>query len=126
MQFNPNFFPGTAPSSSKNKTTKMMAILMGTYYGFFLPQIINYYIQYDTTIKQYTSAILYLIFFLNPIVNPLIYAWMSPDFNKAFKAILNLDRAESETTRSNANSLTDLKNVCVSTASTQTVNLPQK
>ena len=76
--------------TNKNKTTKMMAILMGTYYGFFLPQIINTYLDYDQITKEYISIIFFLLFFLNAIVNALIYAWMSPDFNRAFRNLLRI------------------------------------
>ena len=86
--------------SSKNRTTKMMAILMGTYYGFFLPQVINENIEYDPTIKLYFSQILYMMFFWNAIVNPVVYAWMSRDFRAAFRAILRLRSPEKRRTES--------------------------
>ena len=76
--------------TNKNKTTKMMAILMGTYYGFFLPEVINTYLDYDQITKKYVSTILFVMFFLNAIANPLIYAWMSPDFNRAFRNLLRM------------------------------------
>ena len=79
----------TVPSGGgSSKTTKMMTILMGTYYGFFLPTIVNSFLQYDVTVKDYVSPFLVVIFFLNAIVNPVIYAWMNKDFNEAFKKIL--------------------------------------
>ena len=81
---------------NKNKTTKMMAILMGTYYGFFLPQIISTYLEYDQITKEYISIIFFLLFFLNAIVNPVIYTWMSPDFNRAFRNLLHI-KAKTET-----------------------------
>ena len=68
----------------------MMTILMGTYYGFFLPTIVNSFLQYDVTVKIYVSPFLVAIFFLNAIVNPVIYAWMNKDFNEAFKKILRI------------------------------------
>ena len=68
----------------------MMALLMGTYYGFFLPQIINMHIEYDLLLKIYISQSLYVIYFLNALANPVIYAWVSPDFNRAFREILRL------------------------------------
>ena len=95
---------------------------MGTYYGFFLPQIINFYVEYNFIIKQYTSASLYLIFFLNPIVNPIIYAWMSPDFKTAFKTILRLNKSEC---RKPNTTMTNLTNVRTTGASAGHLNLPQ-
>ena len=80
----------SSKNKNKNKTTKMMAILMGTYYGFFLPQIINTYIEYDPIAKIYSSHLLYVIFFLNAVINPIVYGWMSPDFNLAFRTILHI------------------------------------
>ena len=76
----------------------MMAILMGTYYGFFLPQIINQNIQYDVVVKQYVSPVMHLTFFWNAIVNPIVYAWMSTDFRNAFKSMLGL-KSKSKFTR---------------------------
>ena len=67
-----------------------MALLMGTYYGFFLPQVINIRLEYDFLLKVYISQSLYVIYFLNAIFNPIIYAWFSPDFNSAFREILGL------------------------------------
>ena len=85
-----NTFSGTVQSRNKNRTTKMMAILMGTYYGFFLPNTINHYIEYDAFLKTYISRVCFLIFFLNAIVNPMIYGWMNNEFKTAFKTILGL------------------------------------
>ena len=65
---------------------------MGTYYGLFLPEIINNYINYDPFIKLYVGIFLRRFFFLNAIINPIIYAWMCPDFNLAFRTILRLKR----------------------------------
>ena len=66
----------------------MLALLMGSYYGFFLPQMINIQIEYDFLLKTYISHSLYVIYFLNALANPIIYAWMSPEFNMAFREIL--------------------------------------
>ena len=96
------FFPAAASSKNrnKNKTTKMMAILMGTYYGFFLPQIINTYIEYDPITKEYSSSLLYIIFFLNAVINSIVYGWMSPDFNLAFRTILRIKIDDQKFSRS--------------------------
>ena len=84
------YLTATSTNPKKNRTTKMMALLMGTYYGFFLPQIINMNIEYDLLLKIYISTSLYVIYFLNALANPIIYAWFSPDFNRAFREILRL------------------------------------
>ena len=83
-------FTATSTNPKKNRTTKMMALLMGTYYGFFLPQIINMQFEYDLLLKIYISHSLYVIYFLNALANPIIYAWFSPDFNRAFRELLRL------------------------------------
>ena len=67
-----------------------MAILMGTYYGCFGPQTINYRIQYNHSTKAYLTIIFNLTFYLNAIANPVIYAWMNREFNEAFRKILGL------------------------------------
>ena len=68
----------------------MMAILMGTYYGFFVPQTVNTYIDYDPLAKIYVDKFLYVIFYLNALINPIVYGWMSPDFNLAYRSMLGL------------------------------------
>ena len=77
-----------SPAGRSNKTTKMMAILMGTYYGFFSPAILNYHMSYDPTVKAYVTFFVDALFYINAIVNPIIYAWMNKDFNEAFKKLL--------------------------------------
>ena len=67
-----------------------MAIVMGTYYGVFVPQIVNVQLNYDPVVKYYVDTILYLLFFCNGIVNPIVYGWLSPDFNAAYRAIFGL------------------------------------
>ena len=67
-----------------------MVIIMGTYYGFFGPGFINYLIDYDPNIKRYLILIFESIFYLNALLNPIIYAWMNKDFNQAFRKILRI------------------------------------
>ncbi len=45
-------------------------------------------------VKKYVNSILYMIFFSNAIINPLVYGWMSPDYNYAFKQLLRLGEKE--------------------------------
>ena len=75
---------------------------MGTYYGFFTPQIVNTYINYDPLIKLYVQNFLFTLFFFNAIVNPLIYGWMSPDFNRAIRTILGMKSADKKLCRTAA------------------------
>ena len=81
---------GSAISADSNKTTKMMGAIIGTYYGFFLPQIINQLITYDATVQAYVTLFLVAIFYCNALANPIIYAWMNPDFNFAYRKILHM------------------------------------
>ena len=67
-----------------------MLIIMGTYYGFFGPGFINYLIDYDPNIKRYLILIFESVFYLNALLNPIIYAWMNKDFNQAFRTILRI------------------------------------
>ena len=78
------------PVGRSSRTTKMMAILMGTYYGFFSPAILNYHISYNPTVKIYVTFLVDALFYINAIVNPIIYAWMNKDFNEAFRKILHM------------------------------------
>ena len=78
------------PVGRSSRTTKMMAILMGTYYGFFFPAILNYHISYNPTVKIYVTFLVDALFYFNAIVNPIIYAWMNKDFNEAFRKILHM------------------------------------
>ena len=76
-----------------------MAIIMGTYYGFFGPGFINYLIDYDLNIKRYLILIFESIFYLNALLNPIIYAWMNKDFNQAFRKILRIKSAANGNSR---------------------------
>ena len=67
-----------------------MAIIMGTYYGFMGPSFINYFFNYDPSVKRYLVHILEGVFYFNAILNPFIYAWMNKDFNQAFRKILRI------------------------------------
>ncbi len=77
-------------SNKSKKTTKMMAVIMGTYYGVFIPLILNYQIPKPVLVNFYVERVLYIIFFLNGILNPIVYGWLSPDFNAAFRSLLGL------------------------------------
>ena len=72
---------------------------MGTHYGFFVPHIVNLYMDYDPFIKLYVTNFLVTIFFFNAIINPIIYGWMSPDFNHAFRRILGLKSPNKKVSR---------------------------
>ena len=63
---------------------------MGTYYGFFSPAILNYHVSYNPTVKAYVTFLVDALFYINAILNPIIYAWMNKDFNEAFRKILHI------------------------------------
>ncbi len=50
------------------------------------------YISYDPSIKDCVGSVLYVIFFSNAIINPLVYGWMSKDFNMAYRKLLHLQK----------------------------------
>ena len=68
----------------------MMAIIMGSYYGFYLPAFLNFLLNNDPNIKPYLEQISGTIFYFNAIANPIIYAWMNKHFNVAFRKILQI------------------------------------
>ena len=78
------------PGGGNSKTTKMMAILMGTYYGFFLPTILHTFLQYDVKVKTLVTPFIDATFYFNAILNPIIYAWMNKNFNDAFRKLLHI------------------------------------
>ena len=63
---------------------------MGTYYGFFLPTILNAFLQYDVKVKILATPFIDVTFYFNAIMNPIIYAWMNNDFNDAFRKLLHM------------------------------------
>ena len=69
----------------------MMAIIIGTYYGFYIPAFLDYLLNHDPIIKPYLEQIFGTIFYFNAIANPIIYAWMNMDFNTAFRKILRIE-----------------------------------
>ena len=68
----------------------MMVIIMGTYYGFYLPAFVEFILDYDQNIKRYIAHIVEAIFYFNAVLNPVIYAWMNKDFRNAFGKILRI------------------------------------
>ena len=75
-----------------------MAIIMGCYYGFYLPQIIFEYIDVPDQYGFYISrGLIDILFFGNSLVNPFIYAWHQKDFNKAFKTLLYVKQSQRRT-----------------------------
>ena len=47
----------------------MMGLVIGTYYGLYLPSGLNYFLDYDQRIKYYIYYVLNLIFFMNALVS---------------------------------------------------------
>ena len=104
----------------------MMTLLMGTYYGFFLPQIINMNIEYDLLLKIYISQSLHVIYFLNALTNPLIYAWFSPDFNRAFREILRLNPKNNKLLRNECGTVSTYLKPCSNMKGQQKENTSPK
>ena len=50
------------------QVTKMMALVIGTYYGLYYPILINWFINYNPVIKYYVYYVLSFIFFRNALV----------------------------------------------------------
>ena len=70
----------------------MMAIIIGMYYGFYVPSVIDYLVDYDQNVKRYMFHVFNAIFYFNAIINPAIYAWVNKDFRNAFGKILPIKR----------------------------------
>ena len=81
---------GSNIKKTTSKTTKMMAIITGTYYGLYLPSIVNYLVNYDLRVKRYLFLFINALFYCNAILNPIMYAWMNKDFRNAFRKILRI------------------------------------
>ena len=75
----------------------MMAIIMGTYYGFYLPAFVDFLLDYDQNIKGYLNRIFWAMFYFNALLNPIIYAWMNRDYRNAFRKILRIKSAANST-----------------------------
>ncbi len=83
-----SLFTGIDTDGATRKTTKMMAIILGTFFGFFIPSAVhNTFIHYDPITKGCVSLFLNALFYTNAIVNPIIYGWM----NKGFWSCLQED-----------------------------------
>ena len=68
----------------------MMAIIIGTYYGFYLSALLDFLLDHDPDIKPYLGQIFETVFYFNAIANPIIFALMNKDFNIAFRKILRI------------------------------------
>ena len=47
----------------------MMGLVVGTYYGLYLPITVDSYIKYNPEIKYYVYYIFSLVFFMNALVS---------------------------------------------------------
>ena len=77
----------------------MMAIIIGTYYGFFGPAIVMYLVDYDHNVKRYVLLFVNAFFYLNAVLNPIIYAWMNRDFGNALRKILRMQKIASHNSK---------------------------
>ena len=94
---------GSSVSNKSGKTTRMMAIIIGTYYALYLPSIVNYLVDYDRNVERYVFHIITLLYYFNAVLNPVIYAWMNRDFRNAFKKILRLKNKSKSCSSSSSN-----------------------
>ena len=101
------FSIGSSVSNKSGKTTRMMAIIIGTYYALYLPSIVNYLVDYDRNFERYVFHIITLLYYFKAVLNPIIYAWMNRDFRNAFRKILRM-KNKSESGGSNFNTGTSI------------------
>ena len=99
---------GSSVSNKSGKTTRMMAIIIGTYYALYLPSIVNYLVDYDRNVERYVFHIITLLYYFNAVLNPVIYAWMNRDFRDAFRKILKLMNKSKSCSGSNINTGTSI------------------
>ena len=74
------------------QVTKMMALVIVTYYALYLPVLVESHIGYDVTVKFYINKVVHLLFFTNALINPFIYCGLSMEFNAAYRKILRINR----------------------------------
>ncbi len=75
--------------SSQAQMNRMMVALMLTYYALFTPSIIESFISYNPETKIYVQNAFFMLFYTNGIVDFILYAWMSPELNKAFRKMFH-------------------------------------
>ena len=89
-----------ALSSETRRTTKMMAFVLGSIVLCWLPftavSTISTFIpdEKHTISLKTVFLITLLILYANSFLNPLIYAWRSPLFRKAYATLLSCGRLE--------------------------------
>ena len=68
----------------------MVLLIVGTYFLFYLPGLIDSFLDYSCQYKVYISNVTLFIFFMKPVINPIIYAAQSRDFNWAYRKLFGL------------------------------------
>ena len=73
--------------------TKMASIILGVYFGTYLPKLII--IPFAKTgapqWTRYATSVAQWILHINSWINPWLYAWKNKDFKEAFQKILRLN-----------------------------------
>ena len=72
------------------KITKMLSIVLGLYFVLYLPSILfgSFGQENDSDVLIVVKYVSFILFFTAMCVNPVIYAWKSKDFKRAFSQIL--------------------------------------
>ena len=78
----------TTAEQRQRKITRVMALVMGTYYLLYLPAFVESQIAYDEYVKEHVEYAVFYLWFSNAMANPLIYYSTNKDFHVAFKCLL--------------------------------------
>ena len=83
----------TSNSHQQKKVSKMMILVLGTFFACYTPQVVSSFL-----LKLYKRSVFtlqlekatVLIYWANTWLNPVIYAWKCKDFRVAFRKLLRL------------------------------------
>ena len=83
---------------SQMQITKTLAIVLCAYFGCYFPLFIyTYAVKVNTFTLYIVQMILYIIWSLNMIINPFIYAIRDDSYLQAYKRILRIGQVKTKT-----------------------------
>ncbi len=103
---------GISAGGGLSKTTKTMLIVLGSFQGFYTPNVFHSnFIFYTPELRGCVGLLLVALLAVNTIVNPLINVWMNKDFKIAFKNILGFKKETLSLGRQSSRSQTGAQEV---------------
>ena len=89
---NTNHLP---PSDQDHKIRNMMLLVLGIFYIAWIPQfallLLDFVVHLPNNIKHILAPICEILYLSNSFMNPFIYAFRSPQYKAAFKALLRVN-----------------------------------